>query len=319
MALLEGKTPKERKQIILAIVLGAVAFGWLGYIFFFTSTGSSGTPPRQTSKSPKPTPSVSGASGGPAIDTPPQPLITNWQTPDAPTATRNIFAYFIAPPSNNVKGTPKASASLTPTPPPPPPWILAGINPPNVTARTGDFTLEVSGDKFTPTARVYVDGQELTTQFTSDKRVTANVPAALIAAPGARQIVVRSPDNQFFSNTATLNIAAPPTPQYTYIGLLGRRPGARGGKDTAMLKKQGSSGNGSDDVISVQRGDTVGGRFRVTNISEKSIEFTDTQLNITHTLYYTETGDANSFNSQRGRTPRVIAPGAIQPVDSDEP
>lgn len=326
MALLEGKTPKERKQLILAIVLGTVALSFLGYMFLFASSGGgSTTAARPTFKSPKTaqTPSTGtqiAPSPDPQIDTPPQPLNINWTMPDAPTATRNIFAYFIPPPPT-VKAIPKASASLTPTPAPTPPWILAGINPSNVTARTSDFTLEVSGDKFTPAAHIYIDNQELPTQVSSDKRVTANVPAAFIASPGARQVAVRSSDGQLFSNTATLNITAPPVPQYTYIGLLGRRPGSRGGKDTAMLKKLGSTGNNADDIISVPLGGTIqDGRFRVTSLNERSIEFTDTQLNIKHTIDYTAPGEGgNSFNNQRGRNPRIIAPGAIQPVDSDEP
>jgi hypothetical protein len=322
MNFLEGKTPKERKQLIVAVALGAVAIGLLGYLFLFASSSSGGaTPNRNQSKTrgttqKEPNDKNSTASEEQVV-VPPQPIETDWQALDAPTAARNIFAYYVPP--VKMEATPKLTPTQTPTPSPTPPWILVGINPPNVTARTADFTLEVTGDKFTPEARIYVDGQELQTQFTSAQRLTARVPAALIAAPGSRQIIVRSTDGKLYSNTATLNIAAPPTPPYIYIGLLARRNSAnKTGRDTALLKKQGTN----DEIISVQRGEVLpGGRFRVTSINELEIELVDTQLNITHKIPYTETSESpnNSFNGFRPLTPRVTAPGAIQPAGSDEP
>jgi hypothetical protein len=122
------------------------------------------------------------------------------------------------------------------------------------------------------------------------------VPAALISAPGARTIVVRTPDNQLFSNETTLNVAAPPTPQYTYIGILGSQRYS----DKAILKSP------NNDLITVQRGDTVAGRFKVTSISTRAVEFTDAQLQIKHTLPYVEnraTGGAPGSPSPRYNPP----------------
>lgn len=70
------------------------------------------------------------------------------------------------------------------------------------------------------------------------------------------------------------NVTPPPAPPFTYVGLLG----GRSGNDTAVLKNRGN------ELLNVQRGDVVGSRFRVTSISERAIEFADTELNIRHTL-----------------------------------
>jgi hypothetical protein len=179
-------------------------------------------------------------------------------------------------------------------------------------ARTGDFALQLSGDKFTPETRVYVDGQELPTTFASAQQLSTTVPAALITAPGARTIVVRTPDNTLYSNQTTLNVAAPPTPQYTFIGILG---GSRY-NDKAILKPQGN--DPKNELITVQRGDTVGGRFKVTSISTRAVELTDAQLQIKHTLPYVEgrtTGGVPSGPSSRFSPP----PKPATADDSDNP
>ena len=120
------------------------------------------------------------------------------------------------------------------------------------------------------------------------------MPAALIAAPGTRQIIVRTPDGQLYSNPTTLSIADPPKPQFTYIGLLG----GPHYNDKAMVKaptpggvisiQRGNQNIQATDVATVQRGDVLGGRFRVSSISERSIDLVDTQLRIKHTLPYVE-------------------------------
>jgi hypothetical protein len=230
---------------------------------------------------------------------------------NVPDAGRNIFAFYVAP---TPKPTPVVEAVIpTPTPEPPPPIQLSGISPTSVMARTGDFALQLSGDKFTPQTRVYVDGQELPTTFASAQQLSTTVPAALITAPGARTIVVRTPDNTLYSNQTTLNVAAPPTPQYTFIGILG---GSRY-NDKAILKAQ------NNDLITVQRGDTVAGRFKVTSISTRAVEFTDAQLQIKHTLPYVEgrsTGGApGSPTSRFSPPPKPATADDSDNPDDDEP
>ncbi|MGZ8845324.1 MAG: hypothetical protein ACXW3C_02565, partial [Pyrinomonadaceae bacterium] len=63
-----------------------------------------------------------------------------------------------------------------------------------------------------------------------------------------------------------------------YVGIIGKRSF----NDTAVLQDKGSK-----EFIRVQRGDPVGGRFRVVSISEKEIKVIDTALKITHTLAFT--------------------------------
>ncbi|HEX8128026.1 MAG TPA: IPT/TIG domain-containing protein [Pyrinomonadaceae bacterium] len=306
MALFEGKTPAERNKMIAAIAFGALALILVGRMFF----GGEDTPPRRPSNNRNAKPvAANGAPNGvnentqaedPTLRIPREVVYTpvSYSVPDA---GRNIFAFYVAP-----TPLPKASVTVeapTPTPIPPPPMMLAGISPSSVMARTGDFTLQLSGDKFTPLSRVYVDGQELPTTFTSAQQLSTTVPAALITAPGTRQIVVRTPDNSLYSNETPLTVSAPPTPQFTFVGILG---GPRY-NDKAILKNQ------SNELITVQRGDLVAGRFKVTSISTRAVEFTDAQLQIKHTLPYVEKGGSSASNPG-SPVPRYQPP---KPPDDD--
>ena len=321
MALFEGKTPAERNKTIAAIALGAISLFFLVRLLFFGSASKPATPPRNTSSGVRGTTGTQSATSStngnsspenkfdPSL-IPPQPVEINWSPPDVPVAGRNIFAYYV-PPSpqerNPLAGGVNSGMPTpppTPTPPPPPPLTLASLSPVNVYARTGDFTLQVSGDKFTPAAHIFIDNQDLPTRFISPQQLSATVPAALVAAPGARQVVVRTPDNQLYSNTATLNVTPPPTPTVTFVGFISRKPS---NKETAVLKNQ------SGELVNVQRGDIVGQRFRVTNISERAIEFTDTQLNIKHTLPYIE------GRSSGGNPAQPFVPPPQRSDDDDEP
>lgn len=328
MAVLEGKTPTERNKLIAVIVLGALAIFILGRTFF----GSSSTPNRSrralsavTRPSPERTASKVASRDAPSGETEEslmllQPVEYSPAPPPVPEAKRNIFAYYTPPVSPSPAN---ATAPSVPMPPPspsvvPPSLILASISPSSTYAHTGEVALEVSGDKFTPETRIFVDGQELPTRFTSAQRLTAAVPAALTASAGARQVVVRTPDNQLFSNAMTLNVAAPPAPSYTYVGLLG----GSHYNDTAVLKDQ------RGEIHNVQRGDVVGGRFRVTSISERAIDFLDTQLRIKHTLPYTEARSSSGVSpvspmspvsplGNRNPAPRPSPPQPPRAVDDD--
>jgi len=152
------------------------------------------------------------------------------------------------------------------------------VSPANVYARTADFTIEVSGDKFTPAVRVILDGRELPTRFIGPQQLAATVVAALIANSGTRQISVRNANGSLYSNEVTLNVAAPPIPNYNYVGIIARRHF----DDWAVLQEKNSK-----DIVNVQRGDLVGGRFRVTSISERELVVTDTTLKIKHTIPFT--------------------------------
>jgi hypothetical protein len=304
MALLEGKTPSERKKTIAALVLGAVAFISLAYMFLGSSSKS--TSSTTTTKA-----SATPVAGKPPVLTPadvrqgvefiPTVLNPDMTPPAVPEAGRNIFAFYVPPPPKE-----KPTPTPIPTPPPvPPSLILSSISPVNVYAHTGDFTFDVTGDKFTPETRIFIGGAELPTRFVSAQQLSTKVPAQLISFEGGRDVMVRSRDGQLFSNTATLNVMPAPVPNYLYVGVLNRA----GSNDTAIMKEK----NGKE-LLNVQRGDVLGGRFRVTSISVQEVTLTDTSLNIKHKLALA----GNNSNQGAGGQPRYQPPPAPPPAEDDE-
>ncbi|MFN2491755.1 MAG: hypothetical protein ABR501_02590 [Pyrinomonadaceae bacterium] len=298
MQKIDIQNPNERKKLILAGLLGlaAIVFLWWALIGFGSNsakpapraTGQTG--PRSTIRASvrEPSPTTDGNLDVEALDRL-RPINFVNSPVSVPEAKRNIFIYYEPPPPPVV-----VPSIATPTPTPVPPLLLAGLSPPNVYARTGDFTLEISGDKLTPQVRVVIDNNELPTRYLGPQQLSATVPASLIANAGSRQVILRSSDGSLYSNSATLSVAAPPVPNYTYVGIIGTVRHI----DTAMLQDKASK-----DTLNVQRGDVLGGRFRVTSISEKELVLVDTNLKIKHTLALTNQGDRGS-PLQRA-TPRV--------------
>ncbi len=305
MALVDLSKPGEKKKLIWAAVLGfvAIVFLWWTLIGFDSRPATTAARPVAS-----PTPPPRTAQNVPRSNGTVSPEVQSLEaytevryepaSYNAPEAKRNIFAYYEPP----VKAA-SAPATPTPTPEPPPPILLASISPSNVYARTADFKLEVAGDKFTPELRIFVDGRELTTAYKSPQQLSATVAASFIANPGARQVVVRTPDNRLYSNALTLNVAAPPTPNLSYIGIIS--PSNR--VDEIALVQEKNNKN----IINAHRGDVVGGRFRVTSISEKELVLVDTALKIKHTIAMTE-GDKSAAGPLARPTPRVDA-------EDDEP
>src|SRR5689334_1947684 len=294
--------PGERKKVIWAAILGLVAVVFLWWALIGFGSSKSPTTPRATAT---PAPSGPGSRTTQTAATqnqPPSaavleaaqlaPIVYHPSSYTAPDVKRNIFAYYVPPPP-----APSPTAQQpTPTPTPPPPLLLASVSPSNVYARSADFKLEVAGDKFTPATKIYLDGRELQTSYVSPQQLSANVTAAMIAAPGSRNVIVRNADNSLYSNPAMLSIAAPPTPNYVYVGIIS--PHTRV-EDTALVQDKSNK-----NVLNVHRGDVLSGRFRVTSISEKELVMMDTTLKIKHTLAMTE-GDKNASNPLARPTPRV--------------
>ncbi|HVS21653.1 MAG TPA: hypothetical protein VHD88_07380, partial [Pyrinomonadaceae bacterium] len=192
MQLFDPKNPNEKKKMIAAAVLGVGAIVVLGYVFF----GGSSTKPA-TNLNAKTVPSTTpariardSASVDNPVDDPSvfQPIKFDGTVSPVSDANRNIFAYYEPPPPLKVVIPP------TPTPTPVPPVTLASLAPSNVYARTADFTLEVTGEKFTPAVRINLDGRELPTRFINAQQVGTTVPASLISNPGARMVMLRSSD-----------------------------------------------------------------------------------------------------------------------------
>jgi hypothetical protein len=301
--------PGERRKLIWAAVLGFVALIVLWWAFFGFGGSSNSNKPVRATASPTPARNTRAAAAQQAAQ-PASPEVANlalyapidyrpssYSAPD--TTGRNIFAYYVAP----VKPTPVVQAP-PPTPTPPPPLLLASMSPSNVYARSADFKLEVAGDKFTPATRIYFDGRELQTTYISPQQLSATVSAALIGAPGARNIVVRTPDNSLYSAPAMLNVAAPPLPNYVYVGIIS--PNNRV-DDVAIVQDKSDK----NKIMNVRRGDLLSGRFRVTSISDKELVMMDTTLRIPHKLPMTE-GEKNLNNPLTRPTPRVEA-------EDDEP
>src|SRR6185369_10573018 len=223
MALVDLSKPGEKKKVIIAGVLGLGAIVVLYWVLIgFDSrpaqtnrTTATSTPQRPTNTAQRTTTAAAPVSQEVQNLAAFAPIDYTPSSYSAPEAKRNIFAYYEPP-----RQPPAAPSTPTPTPTPPPPVLLASLSPSNVYARTEDFKLEAAGDKFTPEMRIFVDGRELPTSYKSPQQLSTTMPASMITAPGARQILVRTPDNRLFSNQLTVNVAAPPTPNYTYIGII---------------------------------------------------------------------------------------------------
>ncbi|HXD33420.1 MAG TPA: IPT/TIG domain-containing protein [Pyrinomonadaceae bacterium] len=300
MAATKAKESSDQKKIFMAIGLGLLAIIALWWTFF--GFGSSSKLPAKVSKPPVTAPPVPRGDERPTetpLDSPYIAIVTT-SGPGAvvPEPRRNIFAFYVPPPSP----VPTQSVVI-PTPPPPPPLVLAAVSPANVYARTEDFTLEVTGDKFTPAVHIIVDNRELPTRFVSAQQLSATVPAAMIANPGSRSVVVKSPDGVLYSRQDSINVQAPPTPNYGYVGVLVK---SKHIGDTAILQDKSNK-----EILTVQRGDVVGGRFRVTSISDRELVLVDTSLKIKHSIAMSMEGERASFPQGRP-TPRVAA-------EDDEP
>ena len=278
MKFFDPNNPNEKKKMIAAGALGLVAIIVLGYVFF----GGSSKPASNTiAKGPSPTPRVGNVISDPPPDDPSKytEIIYTGTVPAATEANRNVFAFYEPPPP-----TPKPVIVQTPPPTPTPPVTASSLSPSNVYARTpADFTLQVSGDKFTPALHIVMDGRDLPTRFISPQQLFATVSANLISNPGVRQVMVRSNDGQIYSNTITMNVTPPPLPNYNYVGLIGKPHF----NDTAVLQDKSNK-----ELQNVQRGDVVGVRFRVVSISEKEVKLIDITLKITTTIPFST--DPNS-------------------------
>jgi len=165
---------------------------------------------------------------------------------------------------------------------------ISSLSPSNVYARTADFALQVMGEKFTPALHVIIDGRDLPARLINSQQLATTVPSAIINNPGSRQVMLKSNDGTLYSNIATLMVTPPPTPNYNYIGIIGRRSF----NDTAVLQDKSSK-----EILNVQRGEMIGTRFRVNSISEREIVFIDTTLKIRHTIPFS----ADSATPNQGR------------------
>ncbi len=291
MGIFEGKTPAERNKLIAVIVLGTLAIISLTYTFGGLLWGGSKT---KVTKSSTPTPSpnatVSAQNNQPNPNFPSQdeiyseytniPIAYNPSSFFAPQPGRNIFAFYEPPEPTPVPSfTPIEKTPTpfpTPTPTPTPPLFLSFVNPSSTYAGLKAFQLNVNGDKFTPETQIYFNAVPLQTTYINPQRISAQVPANLIANAGAARIYVATPDGKLYSNEGSFNIQAPPKPQFKYIGLIARR---HNNNDTAFFQEQSKR-----EPTDARLNDVVGGRFRVVSISVEEVELQDTRLGFRHKL-----------------------------------
>jgi hypothetical protein len=277
----ENPTPEKTKEITKRLLLGGLLIVLVGVVYFQFSSGSdksnsssaaasapktipSPTPQRQTSGTPAPIIS--------------QPLDLASMQPGSHSGGgtgRNIFVY----------PTPTPTPPPTPAPPipTPTPWPIPvqSINPGGVIARTADFTLTVFGDKMPQDAQGFINGRAYPTTFVSATQVRINVPAEAIRMPGSLSVTVRSKSEvKLESNPTMLNVAAPPEPPYKYIGLVTLK-----NAPVALLSLQGQSDD--DSGFRVKKGDVIGGRWKIINITPQKVEIEDTNIKVSHVLNYT--------------------------------
>lgn len=322
MKLFEGKSPEERNKIIAAIVLGVLATFALGYTFIGNPFASKKK--ITVSASPSPTPKTSTAGTSQTVSLPSEDAMNRIYTTTpidyvpgrfyAPDAGRNIFAFYEPAPPTPWSPTPVPPPPpvviVTPTPTPTPPFLVGYITPQSVYAGSKTFRLEVNGDKFTPDSSIFLNGSPLPTTFISPQKLVADVPSNFIAGAGTIYIMVRNSDGKLYSNQVSMNIQAPPVPQFQYIGMIARQ---KFNNDTAYFEETGKQ----TPYFGARLNDVVAGRFRLASISANETVFEDVNLGFKHRLALrrpasgqpgsgpTGTGVPNTvFTNQPGRMPQ---------------
>jgi hypothetical protein len=313
MKFLEGKSPAEKKKLVVAITLGTLAVLALGYsLYGLLAPAKPYTPPNAAANaSPSP-----GQAATPSNEQNLPPLLPELLAADVeqeylvtpvPTSIfsyfpgetgRNIFAFYEPPPPTPyvppTPGPPKPPTPMpTPTATPPPPLLVAYFSPNSIYAGSKSFRLEVTGDKFTPETAIYFNGAQLPTSFVNGQKLAADVPANLIAGVGSRQIEARDASGKLYSNPVMMQVLDSPKPQFNYIGIAERR---HRNNDTVYLQDKGKT-----DVNAFRLNDVVGGRFRLVSISVREIVVEDTSLGFRHRVALREgTGAVAGAGAGRG-------------------
>ena len=321
MKLFEGKSPTERNKIIAAVVLGVLSLTVLYLTFGRSLIGGSGTTTVKVSTAPKPSPTVNPETFTlPTKDQQDFDYATTEiaYSPDifgTPDPGRNIFAFYEPPPPCRGAECPTPTIApivvVQPTPAPTPPILISFVTPQSIYAGSKAFRLEINGDKFTPDARIYFSQNELPTTFINAQKLVADVPAALIASAGPRQIIVQTLDGKFYSNQILLNIQAPPEPQFTYIGMIARK---LANNDTAYFLEAGKPA-----PFAHRLNDVVAGRFRLLSISESETVFEDINLGFRHRRPLVQETGAGSQQPSRPGSPNRGGDGYVPPYNQGFP
>ncbi|HZF38350.1 MAG TPA: hypothetical protein VE715_05985 [Blastocatellia bacterium] len=276
----ENPTPEKTTEIKKKLFLGGLLLTLVGVIYyqFFSGSDAPNSSPgvaaakAKTTPSPTPQRQTSGTPA-PIISEPLDLASIQGGSHSSGGTGRNIFVYPTPTP-------PPPPPPVTPTPAPTPwPIPVFSANPGGVIARTAAFTLTVFGEKMPQDAQGFVNGRAYPTTFVSVTQVKISVPAEAIRSPGVLGVMVNSQSNALLvSNTISLNVAAPPEPPYKYIGLITLKNTPR-----AVLVSQGND----DDVYNVKKGDVVGGKWKIINVTPQKVEIEDTNIKVSHIINYT--------------------------------
>ena len=301
----KGKTPAERNKLIAAILLGVLAVVALAFAFgpgMFS--GSSATNVKVTT-SPSPGKAASTVPGQFQMPTQDQQNFDYGSTQivyqpgsfDAGPPGRNIFAFQEPPPCYPNCPTPYVPPP-TPAPQPTPtpyPISIAMVMPQTVYAGQKGFRLEVAGENFAPDTKIYFNQALMPTNFISPQRMTADIPANLIAVEGPKQVIVQSvADASKFSMAMNLNVQPPPKPQYEYVGMISRK---FANNDTAYFVEKGKLNTPNVVPTGKRLNDILGGRFRLVSISDSQTVFEDVNLGFKHSLPLNKTGGSGGSST----------------------
>ena len=337
MDLFKGKSPSERNKLIAAIALGVLAFGALAFAFgpgLFSSGSTTAkvtvdtTGKQNTANTTTPGQFRMPSQDEQVFDYATTPISYNPGSYGTGNPGRNIFAFYEPPPcfpNCPTPYVPPTPVPATPTPTPHP-FMIAAVMPQSVYAGQRGFKLEVAGEGFVPEAKIYFNQTLLPTTFLGPQRMTADIPANMIASAGGKQIIISTLDGVKFSEPRMLNVQAPPTPQqqYEYVGMISRK---YSNNDTAYFMEKTKLTTPGATPTGKRLNDILGGRFRLISISDKEALFEDVNLGFKHKMAILRTapggssspsGFPGSFpNSGRPQTfpgfPNVGAPQVPQP------
>lgn len=312
MTVLEGKSPAERNKIIAAILLGVLALAALFFAFGPSFSGSSTRVAVTVSPTPKPSATPTREIGAVKMPTREEqelgymvPVVYRPGIFGTPDPGRNIFAFYEPPkpcPECPPDPTPTPKPYI-PTPTPPLPFELTFVTPQSVYAGSKAFRLEVTGDRFTPDAKIYFNRSELPTTYVNPQRLSANVPANFVSTEGQPQIDVKTPDGTKYSLSSFIAVQPPPKPQFTYIGMIAR---TLGNNDTAYFQEQGKQ-----TPIGYRLNDVVSGRFRLVDISSQRVLVEDVNLGFRHPVELFRPPPGTASTGSPGQFPTFPRPGGF--------
>jgi hypothetical protein len=267
------KSKESRNKLVLGALLLALVV--VVYLQFFSGSDAQNPVASATPRvTPSPTPQrQTSGTPAPIISQPLDLASMQGGSQSSGGIGRNIFIY--------PTPTPPPPPTPAPTLPTPTPWPIPvySLNPGGVIARTRDFTLMVFGEKMPQDAQGFVNGRAYPTTFVSATQVKINVPADAIKMPGSLSVMVRSQSNpELVSNPTPLNVAAPPEPPYKYIGLITIK-----NAPTVVLASQGAD----DDIYNAKKGQVIGGKWKIINITPQKVEIEDTSIKVSHIINYT--------------------------------